>query len=192
MSRKLPHRGLLYASLIVGMVLGAEAAHAAIIATDDVEVDNYTYTGAIAQGPNLRDSGDQGLTAQAGTKFMSLSQSGAQNPGPGTLVLNGGFGPGTPIQAGTYQVTVLAGEGNIDRQTWTSFDVFLRTLGGIELPDRSVITPFVNPNTPTTAEWIPTTVQYIVPSTVPWLESNSRGARITSSPARPSMVRGTP
>jgi len=134
-----------------------------IIATDIVETDGYTYVNP-AGFLTLRTSGDQGLTAQAGTKFASLSNTSTSGTGSRSLTFTAGFGPTITVQAGTYQVSAQVGEGLIARSSFSTFDLFLKTIGAgaTEFANRSDVIVYVFPNTPATAEWTTTIAQYTV------------------------------
>lgn len=150
-------------TLLLGM---GGSAGAEIIATDDVESDVYTYTGTIGSNHGTDPSGTNGLTALAGSLFMTVyyGNSDAHN---GTVRLTSGFGPSAPIAAGTYTLTVYAGQGAIVGKTsFTTFDALLATTGGTELPNKTVIKSYVDPLIayPSTAMWVETVIQYKVPA----------------------------
>jgi hypothetical protein len=82
-----------------------------------------------------------------------------------------GFGASVLVQAGTYQLTAYAGDVNSARDTWHTFVVKLMTTAGVaweSLPSDAitptVILAYADPNPAATVpEWVPTTVQYVVP-----------------------------
>ena len=150
-------------SLLV-CALSAASVSAAGIATDTVEdVGNYTITGA--QFSDTRNSGSQGLSAQAGTKFVSLT--GGSSAYSGDITFTAGFGAGTLIAEGTYILRLYAGEGNIGRDGFSSFSPHLQTVGGTDFPSPTVDIAYVDPATPDTAEWQQLQVSYTIPAGSP-------------------------
>jgi hypothetical protein len=154
------NRGLMGVFAVAAIsVLAAAPARATIIATDDVEALNYTGAGPAAFAAN---SGDLGLTSVVGTKHVraSSSSTGAQS---GTIHFTTGFGASTLIAAGTYTLTVYAGQCSI-RRSYATFAPRLETTGGTELPGKNVLTPYVEPSPQGVGVWVQTQVQYVVPA----------------------------
>lgn len=149
--------------LLAAAMITTPSANAAftLIATDAVTASaNYTLsgnwpspatsaTGGVDNGPYVRAS-------QAGTGAITSN-----------AYFTAGFGAGTLVQAGTYQLTGYAGDVNAGRDTWHTFDLKLMTTAGVAWSvTPTVILAYVNPNTNpdgTNLEWMPTTVQYVIP-----------------------------
>jgi len=138
----------------------AQQAGAAIIASDPVQDSNdYTQTGVTGSAGLGESAGGFGLPTVVGTNYVFLSTS-ATTPASGRVTYDSGFGAGVPIAAGTYTLSVSAGETNLGRVSFTTFETFLETTGGTALPSRVVTTAY---STPGPSTWQTTVdVQYTV------------------------------
>lgn len=158
---------LLLAAAAVATTLAFSSAHAATLVVDNVENNGsttWTTTGTFAN-PTWTASGGFGLTAQAGSEYFRISAS-STGAISGTVRRTGGFGPTFTVAAGTYTLSMFAGEGDSTtggRRSFTTLDAVLATVGGTEFVGKTVTTPYVDPATPTTADWTQTTVQYVIP-----------------------------
>jgi hypothetical protein len=168
MKQKFPHRKFLAAAAVATtLAISAAPARAAILVVDNVENDGsttWTTTGVFAN-PTWTASGGFGLTAQAGSQYHRISAA-TTTAISGTVRRTGGFGPTFTVAAGTYTLSMFAGEGDATtggRRSFTTFDAVLATVGGTEFVGKTVTTPYVDPATPSTADWTQTTVQYVIP-----------------------------
>jgi len=147
--------------LSVGLFAFALPASAALIDLVD-ESDDYTQTlstGAVSPIGGERSSGTFGLTAVAGTDWVESSNGTNGVVGSATIRKTTGFGSAAAdlIAAGTYTLNVSAGRvdlgpgaGTLNRDTFDTFEAFLRTTTagttvGTDLPSRDVTNPFAVP-----------------------------------------------
>jgi hypothetical protein len=133
---------------------------------DNVENDgntSFTFTG-LSTFPTWTPTGTFGLTPQAGSEYFRISTS-STGAISGTVRRTGGFGDTFLVAAGTYLLSMYAGEGDItvNRRSFTTLQAVLATTGGTEFEGKTVVLPYVDPNSPSTANWTLTTVQYVIP-----------------------------
>jgi hypothetical protein len=165
MKRKFAHHKFL-AAAAVATTLAFSAAHAATLVVDNVENNgstNFTFTG-LSTFPTWTPTGTFGLTALAGSEYFRISTS-STGAISGTVRRTEGFGPTFLVAAGTYTLSMFAGEGDntVNRRSFTTLEAVLATVGGTEFAGKSVTTAYVDPTSPTTADWTQTTVQYVIP-----------------------------
>jgi uncharacterized protein (TIGR03382 family) len=166
MNHTIAHRHFLAAAAVATTLAFSSApARAATLVVDNVEnvSTTWTFTG-LSTFPTWTPSGTFGLAAQAGSEYFRISTS-STGAVSGTVRRTEGFGPTFLVAAGTYTLSMYAGEGDItvSRRSFTTLEAVLATTGGTEFVDKTVVTPYVDPASITTADWTLTTVQYEIP-----------------------------
>lgn len=168
MKPKFAHHLLAAAAVATTLAFSSAPASAAVLVTDNVESHlNYTVTTAPSVGTGA--SAVWGLTAVAGSNWAFVTNNTSTAAISGTVRQTASFGPSFIVAAGTYTLSMYVGEGlhSPERRTFTTVVPVLTTIGGTEFVDKTVITPYVYPNTTSTAEWVLTEVQYVIPGGSP-------------------------
>ena len=172
MKQKLAHHKFLAAAAVATtLAISAAPVRAAVIVTDNVENHlDYTFTGYVP-ADNRKGTGASivwGLNAQAGSSWAFVTATTTATVGPGTVRQTASFGPSFTVAAGTYTLSMWAGQGDItvNRSTFTTLVPVLATIGGTEFVDKTVITPYVDPNS-SIATWVQSVVEYVIPEGSP-------------------------
>ncbi len=165
MKPKSAHHHLLAAAAVVStLAISATWTVASPLVVDNVENGTaYTTTGSsVSQVTGIGVT--WGLTPQAGSNWAGITAK-TTSALSGTVRLTGGFGPTFTVQAGTYTLSMYAGQADatINRSTFTTVVPVLATTGGTEFWNKTVLTPYVDPNS-STATWVQSVVQYVIPA----------------------------
>ena len=161
------HKFLAAAAVATTLAFSPAPARAATLVLDHVE-DGTAYTTTGSTVSKVTGIGlTWGLTPQAGSNWAGITAK-TTAALSGTVRKTASFGPTFTVAAGTYTLSMFAGQADvsINRSTFTTLVPVLATIGGTEFVDKTVITPYVDPNS-STATWVESEVEYVIPEGSP-------------------------